>query len=93
MAGLFDHDPDVRTTSEVDSCDDVGFARGVDGIERLVAEGASAWLLSYGGIDWGTRDVGRVAQADRVRGLEGSATPVVVDILALVCILLRTRIA
>jgi len=93
VSSLFDYHSDVVASGELYRSNDIVLSSSIDSVERLIAESTSAWLLSTRGIYRSTSDVDWIAQANRIRGLEHSIAPAFVDVLALVCILLWTRVA
>jgi hypothetical protein len=93
VTSLFDHYSDIVASGELYRSNNISLSGSVHSIKRLTTESAGAWLLSARSIDRSTSDVDRVAQADGIRGLEDSIAPAFVNRLALVCILLWTRVA
>ena len=93
MSSLLDHHPDVVASGELYRGNNVVLSGSVDSIERLATESAGGWLLFTRGIDGSTSDVDWIAQANGIRRLEDSIAPAIVHILALICILLWTRVA
>ena len=93
MSSLLYHHSDIAASGKLYRSDDISLGGGINSIERLATESAGTWLLSTRGIYRSTSDVDWIAQANGIRGLEDSIAPAFVNILALVYILLWTRVA
>jgi hypothetical protein len=93
VSSLLDHHSDVVASGELYRGNNVVLSGSIDSIKRLATKSAGAWLLSTRGIYRSTSDIDWIAQANGVRRLEDSIAPAFVHVLALICILLWTRVA
>ena len=93
VSSLLDHHSDVVASGELYRGNNVVLSGSIDSIKRLATKSAGAWLLSTRGIYRSTSDIDWIAQANGVRRLEDSIALAFVHVLALICILLWTRVA
>lgn len=90
---VFDDKPHIVGFREFDTSLYVRWLRRVDSEQGVAAECAISRLLAGSDIDRWASDVGWIAQADGISGLEERIRPLFIDVGALCCILLGTRVA